>query len=92
MIRWFTQAFWVRAWRTLTHDTTWSPPEAAEAPDPVDEHFTSAPRVIAGSDIDRQKSIEQTRVDIVFGGIVADTLADLDAHLSAYYVTPETNS
>lgn len=89
-MKWFTQRWWVQLWRTLSHDATWYPPEAAEAPaDPVDEHFKSSPRVVAGSDIDRQQAIEQTRVDIVFGGIVADTLADLDALIAAYYVTPE---
>ena len=28
------------------------PDDAAEAPDPLDEHFSTAPRVVAGQDID----------------------------------------
>jgi hypothetical protein len=28
------------------------PSEAADAPDPVDEHFSTAPRVVAGQDLD----------------------------------------
>ena len=28
------------------------PAEAADAPDPVDEHFSTAPRVVAGQDLD----------------------------------------
>lgn len=64
------------------------PPEAAEAPDPVDEHFKSSPRVVAGSDIDRQLAIRRVKTDAAFDALVAAQLADLDTHLSAYYVLP----
>lgn len=66
-------------------------PEAADAPDPVDEHFKSSPRVVAGSDIDRQLAIRWAEADAAFDALVAAQLSDLDTHLSAYYVLPEGN-
>lgn len=48
MIRAWLAALWYR----LAHDPDPYVPEAAEAPDPVDEHFSTAPRVVAGSDLD----------------------------------------
>lgn len=90
MIRALLAALWYR----LVHDPDTYAPEAADAPAgptcPVDEHFKTSPKVVAGRDIDRQKAIAQSRADMVFGSIVATGLADLDAlDLSAYYVLPE---
>lgn len=64
-------------------------PEAAEAPDPVDEHFTTA-RIVAGEDLDKDK---RAIVNLALAAMLdADPgLAELDSldSLSAYYVTPE---
>lgn len=62
-------------------------PEAAEAPryDPL------APRIVAGSDLDRQRAIVQAETDAAFAALVAGDLAALDTHLSDFYVLPEGN-
>jgi len=82
MIRSWLAALWYR----LMRDPDPYVPEAAEAP-----RCALAPRIVAGSDLDRhRRPIDEVNAD--FSALLAadPNLASLrDLNLSAYYVLPE---
>lgn len=86
------EALVAAVWFKVFPTRSWYPPEAAEAPEGDPEPVCGiAPRVVAGSDLDRhRRPIAAVNAD--FAALIdADpnlaSLRDLD--LSAYYVTPE---